>query len=98
MKRVGFTTIGTVLQSYFDEMGLGDRFQEQKILDNFNTIVGPFICKYVNKMYISNRVLYLYVSNSILRGEIVMNKASMLEKLNNSVDANKKTIDDIIVR
>lgn len=98
MKRVSVTPIGKILSAYFDEVGIGEKIREQQLLDNMESVLGSFICKYVNKKYINNKVLYLYVTNSIMRGELTMNKNSLIERLNASVSSDVAVIKDLVIR
>lgn len=98
MKRVSITPISKILSSYFDEVGIGERIREQQLLDNIESVMGTFICRYISKKYISDKTLYIYVSNSILRGDLTLNKAQLMEKLNRSVSESNNVIRDIIVK
>ncbi|MCQ2361131.1 MAG: DUF721 domain-containing protein [Paludibacteraceae bacterium] len=98
MKRVSVTPIGKILSAYFDEVGIGEKIREQRLLDNMESVLGSFICKYVNRKYINNKVLYIYVTNSVLRGELSMNKHSLIERLNASVSSDVMVIKDLVVR
>ncbi|MCQ2369873.1 MAG: DUF721 domain-containing protein [Paludibacteraceae bacterium] len=97
MKRVSVAPIGKVIDAYFKENGMQDKILEQKLLDNLKDILGTFIYNYVTSTYINNKVLYIKVSNSILRGEIAMTKQSLIERLNASVSPDVMVIRDINV-
>lgn len=98
MKRVSVTPIGKILTAYFDEVGIGVKIREQKLLDNLESVLGTFICRYIDKRYINDKVLYIHVTNSVMRGELTMNKASMLQKLNDYVGYKEPVIIDLVVR
>lgn len=98
MRRATATPIGAILKTYFSEIGIDDKMNEQHILDAFNRIAGTMLCKYVTRKYINNNILYLHISNSILRQEISISKCTWIERLNNEVNPTKKTIVDIIVK
>ncbi len=98
MRRVSVTPIGKILDAYFEDNGMRDKLLEQKLLDNFKNIVGQFIYGYVTSAYIKDKVLYIKVSNSILRGEISMTKQSLMERLNASVSPDVMVIRDLVIR
>ena len=97
MKRVSVTPIGKILETYFAEMGLGDKMSEQRILDAVPDVLGPFVYKFVTSKYIRNGVLYMRVSNSILRGELNMQRTALRDKLNGAVSADKMIIKDVVI-
>ncbi len=97
MKRVSVIPIGKVIDAYFKENGMQDKILEQRLLDNLKDILGTFVYNYVTSAYINNKVLYIKVSNSILRGEIAMTKQSLIERLNASVSPDVMIVRDINV-
>lgn len=97
MKRVSVTPIGKVLENYFAEMGLGDKMNEQRVLDAVSGVLGQFIYKFVTSAYIRGGVLHLRVNNSILRGELNMQRTVLRDKLNGAVSADKMIIKDVVV-
>lgn len=98
MKRVSVTPIGKVLESYFSEMGLGEKMNEQRLLDAVPGVLGQFIYKFVTSTYVRDGVLHLRVNNSILRGELNMQRTVLRDKLNGAVSADKMIIKDVIIR
>ena len=98
MKRVSVTPIGKVIDVYFKENGMQGKILEQRLLENLKDILGQFIYNYVTSAYIKDRVLYIKVSNSILRGEIAMTKQSLIERLNASVSPDVMVIRDLVIR
>lgn len=98
MKRYGAIPIGEAIKGYFAEMGFSDKMNEQRLLENLSDIAGTFIAKYITKKYISDKILYIHVSNSILRGELTMNKQSLIERLNASVSSDEMVIKDLVIR
>ncbi|MBO6035283.1 MAG: DUF721 domain-containing protein [Paludibacteraceae bacterium] len=97
MKRVSVTPIGKVLESYFSEMGLEDKMSEQRLLDAVPGVLGQFIYKFVTSTYVRDGVLHLRVNNSILRGELNMQRTVLRDKLNGAVSADKMIIKDVII-
>lgn len=97
MKRVSVTPIGKVLESYFSEMGLGEKMNEQRLLDAVPGVLGQFIYKFVTSTYVRDGVLHLRVNNSILRGELNMQRTALRDKLNGAVSADKMIIKDVII-
>lgn len=98
MRRVSVTPIGKVLETYFAEMGLEDKMSEQRILDAVPTVLGQFIYKFVTSATIRGGVLNLRVSNSILRGELNMQRQSLRDRLNAAVSADKMIIKDVVIK
>lgn len=97
MRRVSVTPIGKILETYFAEMGLGEKMNEQRVIDAVPGVLGQFIYKFVTSTYIRDGVLHLRVNNSILRGELNMQRTALRDKLNGAISADKMIIKDVII-
>lgn len=97
MKRVSVTPIGKIMETYFAEMGLGEKMNEQRIMDALPNVLGVFICKFITSKYIKNGVLYLRINNSILKGELNMQRTALRDKFNGAVSSDKMIIKDVVI-
>lgn len=98
MKRVEVMPIGKILEAYFVEMGLDGKLDEQRIIDAMPEVLGSYMSRYIDRIYIKGETLYLHVSNSVLKGELNMSHLSLRDKLNAAVSADKMIIKDVIIK
>lgn len=58
---------------------------EAQLKESWNNTMGKYICKYTDKIYYSNSVLYVKLSSAPLRQELSANAQKIKEKLNNDI-------------
>jgi hypothetical protein len=59
-------------------------------------MLGNNIARATTKIFIKDRVLFVYLKSSIVRNELMMLKSSIIKSLNEQ--AGEKVIDDIVLR
>ena len=59
-------------------------------------MVGPVITRYTSNLYIKNQILYVHLTSSVLRQELMMGRDILVRNLNEKVGA--QVIVNIIFR
>jgi hypothetical protein len=65
-------------------------------VEAWKDVVGPTITRYTSNLYIKNQILYVHLSSSVLRQELMMGRDMLVRNLNNHVGA--QVIVNIIFR
>ena len=87
MKRNDAEQIGEMIRKFFRQNAL-----EAPLKD----VVGPAITKYTSNLYIKNQILYVHLTSSVLRQELMMGRDLLVKNLNKQVGA--QVIVNIIFR
>lgn len=94
MKRINTQLIGAVLDNYFEQNPeLADKLAEVRLLDAWKTALGPSISRFTDSLFIKKRTLYVRLTSSILKSELMMCREQLIIKLNN--EAGRDVIDSI---
>ena len=94
MKRINAQPIGTVLESFFEQNPeLADKLAEVRLLDSWKTVLGPSVLRFTDKMFIKKRTLYVRLTSSVLKNELMMCREQLIIKLNK--EAGRDVIDSI---
>lgn len=97
MRKKNMESIGEVLQQFFSENEAFKRkLGESRILSGWSELLGAAIASYTTNLYIRNSVLYVQVSSSALRSELIINRHNLIKKLNKH--AEMEVIKDMVVR
>jgi predicted nucleic acid-binding Zn ribbon protein len=96
MRRSKTISLAEAIKDYINEMNLGDKLSETAILNSWEEVVGKAISSRTTKIYIKDHVLYVHLTSSVVRNELMMLRESLREKLNEK--AGKEVIKDIILR
>ena len=94
MKRVNTQLIGNVLDNFFDQNPeLADKLAEVRLIDSWKTVLGPSVSRFTDNLFIKKRTLYVRLTSSVLKSELMMCREQLIIKLN--TEAGRKVIDSI---
>lgn len=96
MKRNDAQQIGEMIRKFFRQNGLESPLNEYRLVQAWNDVVGPVISRYTTNLYIKNQILYVHLSSSVLREELMMGRDVLVRNLNQQVGA--QVIVNIIFR
>jgi len=91
----GQYSMAEAIEKMIKSYRLGDKVDLNKIKTYWREIAGDTIYKYTSDLFLRKNVLYIKVSNSILKQELSYMKAPLVEAVNNYFK--KKVIDDIVI-
>ncbi len=96
MKRNNASQIGLLIRQFMRQNGMESPLNEYRLVEAWKDVVGPAIAKYTTNLYIKNQILYVHLSSSVLRQELMMGRDLLVKNLNNQVGA--QVIVNIIFR
>ena len=96
MKRGGVKSISELVRATCREEGLETPLNEYRLIKAWSQVLGENVNNYTGEMYIKNQILYVHVTSSVLRQELMMNKKNLVRRLNDHVQA--QVITDIILK
>ncbi|HUX97767.1 MAG TPA: DUF721 domain-containing protein [Bacteroidales bacterium] len=96
MRRSKTISLAEAIKDYITEMNLGDKLSETAVVNSWEETVGKAISSRTSKIYVKDHVLYVHLTSSVVRNELMMLRESLREKLNEK--AGKEVIRDIILR
>ncbi len=96
MKRNNTEQIGDVIRQFLRQEGLETPLNEYRLVDAWKDVVGSVIMRYTTNLYIKNQTLYVHLSSSVIRQELMMGRELLVRNLNAKVGA--QVIANIIFR
>lgn len=96
MRRKKTEQLGTLIQEFLKQRKLDGPINEQRLLNAWPEVLGPNIQSYTSSLYIKNRILYVSISSSVLRHDLMLSKPQIIESLNRHVGT--VVIADIVFR
>ncbi|CCY92712.1 DciA family protein [Phocaeicola sp. HCN-6420] len=96
MKRDNTEQVGDVIRRLLRQEGLETPLNEYRLVDAWKDVVGETISRYTTNLYIKNQVLYVHLSSSVLRQELMMSRQLLVRNLNAQVGS--QVIVNIIFR
>ena len=74
---------------------LGDAIREF-VMRAWGEILGPMVAQYTRNIYVKDKVLYVSLTSSVLRSELVLCRERLVKSLNDY--AGSEVIQDIVIR
>jgi predicted nucleic acid-binding Zn ribbon protein len=96
MRRSKTVTLAEAIDDYIREMNLGGKLSETGIINSWEEIVGKAISSRTSKIYFKDHILYVHLSSSVVRNELLMLREALRSKLNER--AGSEVIKDIVFR
>ena len=96
MRKRNSEQIGDVIRKVLRQEGLETPLNEYRLVQAWKDVVGDAISKYTTNIYIKNQMLYVHLSSSVLRHELMMGRELLVKNLNKQVGA--QVIVNIIFR
>ena len=96
MRRNNAEQIGEMIRKFVRQNGLESPLNEYRLVQAWKEVVGPAITKYTSNLYIKNQILYVHLTSSVLRQELMMGRDILVRNLNEKVGA--QVIVNIIFR
>ena len=96
MKRGGVKSISELVKVTCRDEGLETPLNEFRLIKAWSQVLGEAVKNYTGEMYIKNQILYVHLTSSVLRQELMMNKKSLVRRLNDHVKA--QVITDIVLK
>ena len=85
-----------VLADYKREMNIETKLTEVNIINSWQEVAGSAISSRTTKLYIREGVLYIHLSSSVVRSELMMMKECIRSRLNEAAGSN--LIKEIVLR
>jgi predicted nucleic acid-binding Zn ribbon protein len=96
MRRSKTISLAEAIQDYIREMHLEDKLSEAGIINSWEDVVGKAISSRTSKIYIKDHVLYVHLTSSVVRNELLMLRQTLKEKINEK--AGSDVIKDIVLK
>lgn len=87
MKRNNTKSIGNLIRQFMRQEGLESPLNEYRLIQGWKEVLGPGIASYTNNLFIRNQTLYVHLTSSVLRQELMMKREQIIKNLNQHVGA-----------
>jgi hypothetical protein len=96
MRRSKTITLAEAVSDFIKEMNFGEKLTEAGIINSWEETVGKAINSRTTKIYIRDHILYVHLSSSVVRNELLMLREVLKEKINRK--AGSEVIKEIVLR
>jgi GTP-sensing pleiotropic transcriptional regulator CodY len=95
MKRTNALAVSEVLELFFEENPqLAEKLAETRLIESWSKVLGSTIMRYTGKLFIKNKSLYVELTSSVVKNELLMCRERLIQNLNK--EAGKNVINNIV--
>ena len=96
MRKSNTQPIHEVIQELLRELKIDRKLKEVGIVSEWESLMGKTVAVRTSNIYIRNRILYVNVTSSVLRNELLMMRNDIINKLNER--AGEVVVEQMVVR
>lgn len=96
MRRKQTQAISDVIKEVLKKQNLNKGMLENRAVHYWEKVLGPSVARATHKIYVSNGILYVEMTSSVLRNELMMWKDKIRDNLNTAIG--ELIIRDIVFR
>lgn len=97
MNRRNTQKLGEVLRDFFeDNTELYEKILEIRVQRAWGEVLGPMVQQYTRNIYVRDHILYVSLTSSVLRSELVLCRERLVKSLNEYAGA--AVLKDIVIR
>jgi predicted nucleic acid-binding Zn ribbon protein len=82
MRKSNTQPLGEVLREYVRAMNMDRKLKEVDVVQSWEVLLGKTIAGYTRQVYLSKQILYVEISSSVVKNELVMMREEIRTKLN----------------
>ncbi|MBN1159399.1 MAG: DUF721 domain-containing protein [Bacteroidales bacterium] len=88
--------IDLVIREFLREIQIDRKLKEVHLVSEWESLMGKTVASRTRSIYIRNKTLFLHVTSSVLKNELIMMRQNILERLNET--AGEKLVERIVIR
>lgn len=96
MRRSNTQNINEVVNLLLKELKIDQKLKEVRLINSWNEVLGNNVARVTARIFIKNRVLFVYLKSPVVRNELMMLKSGIIKSLNEKVG--EQVIDDIVLK
>ncbi len=96
MKNDNTQPIGEVLKKYVEALKLNRKLKEARAIGMWEEMLGKSIASRTKKIYIRNKILYVFLTSAVVRNELFLIRESIIQKINEQ--AGETVIEKIVLK
>ena len=85
MRRSKAEQLGRIVRQFMRQEGLESPYNEYKLMNSWEEIMGQGIARFTGDKFIKNQTLFIKINSSIVKNELMMSRQQIVRKLNEKV-------------
>ncbi len=82
MRKSSTQPLKGIIREYIAALGHQQKLKEVNLIVSWEAIAGKLVARHTQKIYVKNKVLYVYLNSAVLRNELMMMRDDFIHKIN----------------
>ena len=87
MERSKTESITNLLNAFLREQGLETPLNQHRLIEMWPEVMGSVINQQTSNLFIKNQTLHVRIKSAALKSDLMMNRAALVQRLNEAVGA-----------
>jgi len=96
MRKSQTQKIDEVISECLRDLDIEKKLKEVRVTSGWEQLMGITVARRTSQVYIRNRILYVHLTSSVLKNELLMMRRHIVDKINEY--AGQTIIDEIVFR
>ncbi|MBN2485173.1 MAG: DUF721 domain-containing protein [Bacteroidales bacterium] len=96
MRKSNTQPLKDILKEYIDALGHRRKLKEVNIVSQWEKLMGKTIARHTTGIFVRKKTLYVQISSSVIRNELLMRRESIINHLNQA--AGEAIIENVVFR
>ena len=88
MRKTNTQKISDVLKEYLEQNQIDNKLKTSGVARYWEKLMGKVISQKTTNIYIKNKILFIYLSSSVLRNELLMMRSKIIQLMNEQMGGN----------
>jgi predicted nucleic acid-binding Zn ribbon protein len=88
--------IDLVIREFLSEIQIDRKLKEVHLVSEWESLMGKMVASRTQHIYIRNKTLFIHVTSSVLKNELVMMRQNIMDRLNEI--AGEKLVEQIVFK
>ena len=96
MRKSNTQKLSEVIDEFLKGSGLSRKLKKARIINHWEELMGKTVANRTKSIYIKNKTLFVHLSSSVLRNELLMMRQEIIDAVNKH--AGETIIDNIVLK
>jgi predicted nucleic acid-binding Zn ribbon protein len=90
------SSLKDAIESFLNDYGLKDRYLQNRVMTDWEEIMGKMVARHTTDIYIKDHKLFLYIDSAALKHELTQGKELIVKRVNENVG--EVIISEVMIR
>jgi predicted nucleic acid-binding Zn ribbon protein len=96
MRKSQIQSVSEIISALMKQNGYDEKLDEVRVIKSWEEVLGKTVARYTKSLYIKDKTLFVSLSSSVVRNEIMLIRDDLIKRLNEN--AGRQVIEKILLK